>query len=219
MSACIRKRKIDTNECPNIYSWPIYSNIRIFEYIRHTLLCIYRMVDSTRSDRALDADVVLLMCRIFARLAGFIPNARRLPFDWSNLPKSSWVMISEKTDFIVVDSGLGRVQDKSCVFQFTKNVLFPALHWWFFFALVMVGSLTWRDAGRLHLTSAAKIRLFVKPQPLKMCIYSKSSEGKYFGEEWFPENLQPPLQLEILQNEREASHRVRSYVFQNFPNV
>ena len=37
MSEYIRKRKIDTNECPNIYSWPIYSNIRIFEYIRHTL--------------------------------------------------------------------------------------------------------------------------------------------------------------------------------------
>ena len=27
MSEYIRKRKIDTNECPNIYSWPIYSNI------------------------------------------------------------------------------------------------------------------------------------------------------------------------------------------------
>ena len=40
MSEYIRKRKIDTNECPNIYSWPIYSNIRIFEYIRHTLLHI-----------------------------------------------------------------------------------------------------------------------------------------------------------------------------------
>ena len=38
MSEYIRKRKIDTNECPNIYSWPIYSNIRIFEYIRHTLI-------------------------------------------------------------------------------------------------------------------------------------------------------------------------------------
>ena len=38
MSEYIRKRKIDTNECPNIYSWPIYSNIQIFEYIRHTLL-------------------------------------------------------------------------------------------------------------------------------------------------------------------------------------
>ena len=38
MSKYIRKRKIDTNECPNIYSWPIYSNIRIFEYIRHTLV-------------------------------------------------------------------------------------------------------------------------------------------------------------------------------------
>jgi len=38
MSEYIRKRKIDTNECPNIYSWPIYSNIRIFEYIRHTLV-------------------------------------------------------------------------------------------------------------------------------------------------------------------------------------
>ena len=36
MSKYIRKRKIDTNECPNMYSWPIYSNIRIFEYIRHT---------------------------------------------------------------------------------------------------------------------------------------------------------------------------------------
>ena len=40
MSEYIRKRKIDTNECPNIYSWPIYSNIRIFEYIRHTLVHI-----------------------------------------------------------------------------------------------------------------------------------------------------------------------------------
>ena len=38
MSEYIRKRKIDTNECPNIYSWPIYSNIQIFEYIRHTLV-------------------------------------------------------------------------------------------------------------------------------------------------------------------------------------
>ena len=38
MSEYIRKRKIYTNECPNIYSWPIYSNIRIFEYIRHTLV-------------------------------------------------------------------------------------------------------------------------------------------------------------------------------------
>ena len=37
MSKYIRQRKIDTNECPNIYSWLIYSNIRIFEYIRHTL--------------------------------------------------------------------------------------------------------------------------------------------------------------------------------------
>ena len=38
MSEYIRKRKIDTNKCPNIYSSPIYSNIRIFEYIRHTLI-------------------------------------------------------------------------------------------------------------------------------------------------------------------------------------
>ena len=30
MSEYIRKRKIDTNECPNIYSRPIYSNIRIY---------------------------------------------------------------------------------------------------------------------------------------------------------------------------------------------
>ena len=30
MSEYIRKRKIDTNECPNIYSWPIYSNIQIY---------------------------------------------------------------------------------------------------------------------------------------------------------------------------------------------
>ena len=30
MSEYIRKRKIDTNECPNIYSWPTYSNIRIY---------------------------------------------------------------------------------------------------------------------------------------------------------------------------------------------
>ena len=41
MSEYIRKRKIDTNECPNIYSWPIYSNIWIFEYIRHTLVWAY----------------------------------------------------------------------------------------------------------------------------------------------------------------------------------
>ena len=40
MSEYIRKRKIDMNECPNIYSWPIYSNIRILEYIRHTLVYI-----------------------------------------------------------------------------------------------------------------------------------------------------------------------------------
>ena len=36
MSDYIRNRKIDTNECPKIYLWPIYSNILIFEYIRHT---------------------------------------------------------------------------------------------------------------------------------------------------------------------------------------
>ena len=30
MSEYIRKRKIDTNECPNIYSLPIYSNIQIY---------------------------------------------------------------------------------------------------------------------------------------------------------------------------------------------
>ena len=30
MSEYIHKRKIDTNECPNIYSWPIYSIIRIY---------------------------------------------------------------------------------------------------------------------------------------------------------------------------------------------
>ena len=30
MSEFIRKIKIDTNECPNIYLWPIYSNIRIY---------------------------------------------------------------------------------------------------------------------------------------------------------------------------------------------
>ena len=41
MSEYIRKTKIDTNECPNIYWWPIYSNIRIFEYIRHTLVRWY----------------------------------------------------------------------------------------------------------------------------------------------------------------------------------
>ena len=41
ISEYIRKRKIDTNKCPNIYSWPIYSNIRIFEYIRHTLIHIW----------------------------------------------------------------------------------------------------------------------------------------------------------------------------------
>ena len=32
----IRQRKIDTNECPNKYLWSIYSNIQIFESIRHT---------------------------------------------------------------------------------------------------------------------------------------------------------------------------------------
>ena len=37
MSEYIRTNKIDPNECPNKYSCPIYSNIRIFEYIRHTL--------------------------------------------------------------------------------------------------------------------------------------------------------------------------------------
>ena len=31
-------QKIDTNECPNIYLYQKYSNIWIFEYIRHTLL-------------------------------------------------------------------------------------------------------------------------------------------------------------------------------------
>ena len=36
MSEYIRKRKIDTNECPNIYSWPICSNIRIFKYSSHS---------------------------------------------------------------------------------------------------------------------------------------------------------------------------------------
>ena len=30
MSEYIRTNKFDTNECPNIYSWPIYSNIRIY---------------------------------------------------------------------------------------------------------------------------------------------------------------------------------------------
>ena len=29
--------KIDTNVCPNKYLLPIYLNIQIFEYIRHTL--------------------------------------------------------------------------------------------------------------------------------------------------------------------------------------
>ena len=38
MSEYICIRKIDTNECPNIYSWPIYSNNRIFKYIFHTLV-------------------------------------------------------------------------------------------------------------------------------------------------------------------------------------
>ena len=38
MSEYIRKRKIDTNKCPNIYSWPIYLNIWIFKYICHTAL-------------------------------------------------------------------------------------------------------------------------------------------------------------------------------------
>ena len=32
-------KKIDTNECPNIYSWPIYSNIRI--YSSHSGLHVY----------------------------------------------------------------------------------------------------------------------------------------------------------------------------------
>ena len=48
MSEYIRKRKIDMNECPNIYSWPIYSNIRIFEYIRHTLFCFNEHVKNDR---------------------------------------------------------------------------------------------------------------------------------------------------------------------------
>ena len=30
MSEYVRKRKFDTNECLNIYSWPIHSNIRIY---------------------------------------------------------------------------------------------------------------------------------------------------------------------------------------------
>ena len=38
MSEYIRTNKIDPNECPNKYSCPIYSNIRIFKYIRHTLV-------------------------------------------------------------------------------------------------------------------------------------------------------------------------------------
>ena len=37
MSDYICKRKIDTNECPNKYIWPIYSNIWI--NICHTLVC------------------------------------------------------------------------------------------------------------------------------------------------------------------------------------
>ena len=32
MSEYIRKIEIDTNECPNKYSWPIHSNIEIIEY-------------------------------------------------------------------------------------------------------------------------------------------------------------------------------------------
>ena len=39
ISEYIRIKKIDTNECPNKYSYRKYSNIRIFEYIRHTLIC------------------------------------------------------------------------------------------------------------------------------------------------------------------------------------
>ena len=46
MSEYICKRKIDTNECPNIYSWPIYSNIQIYSshseiYTLHlnTIIC------------------------------------------------------------------------------------------------------------------------------------------------------------------------------------
>ena len=38
MSEYICKRKIDTNECTNVYLWPIYLNIWILEYIRHTLV-------------------------------------------------------------------------------------------------------------------------------------------------------------------------------------
>ena len=38
MSKYIRTNKIDPNECPNKYLSPIYSNIQIFEYIRHTLI-------------------------------------------------------------------------------------------------------------------------------------------------------------------------------------
>ena len=37
MSEYIRTNKFDPNEYPNKYSCPIYSNIWIFEYIRHTL--------------------------------------------------------------------------------------------------------------------------------------------------------------------------------------
>ena len=40
MSEYIRKIEIDMNECPKKYLWPIYSNIWVFEYIRHTLLRI-----------------------------------------------------------------------------------------------------------------------------------------------------------------------------------
>ena len=41
MSECIRKWKIGTNECLNIYLWPIYSNIRL--HLSHSdVLCAQR---------------------------------------------------------------------------------------------------------------------------------------------------------------------------------
>ena len=46
MSEYIRTNKIDPNECPNKYLCPIYSNILIFKYIRHTLVQSVRVVDN-----------------------------------------------------------------------------------------------------------------------------------------------------------------------------
>ena len=66
MSEYIRKRKIDTNECSNIYSWPIYSNIWIFKYIRHTLLCTTNI--HLNGNVALSSSPLDVVCCIFGDL-------------------------------------------------------------------------------------------------------------------------------------------------------